>query len=481
MGERSHGLEAWVERLNDAELLAMAGVVADLLKLSDPDESSIQQLAVVLLRDASLTSKVLRVACSSYYNPAQEPIKSISRAIVLIGFDSVRLISMSVTLIDSLLARAPREQLRELLARSFHAAVQARNVAEYVLSQRKEEVFIAALLHSLGELAFWSCGGEQVDEVAEQMAEPGANLAEVVHEVLGTDFRQLTMALVKRWNLDETILLAQNPINKADPVARVVTLGVQISQMALSGWHTPEMAGLIEQVADLTKLDAQEAMAQVLASADEAVQVANTFGAGNLSHLIPSTDPEVIRAQQLERQARLLHPDLALMQQALIELGSMVSAKGDLNKILETLMRGLHKGAGLERVMLTVLADGQSCFRAKRAVGDGTQAWLDEFQLPVGASAQAHIFSYALRNRETLWMGVPASYSLNDLVTVPMRKWLGQGMFFIAPILAGQREIGVVYADSRHSGRSLKHEQFVAFQRFTQLAGRCLEALSRVG
>src|SRR3546814_1539898 len=74
----------------------------------------------------------------------------------MIGFENGRLISLSVTLIDSLLARAPREQLLALLARSFHAAVQARNIAGYVLSRHEEEVFIAALLFDLGELAFRS-------------------------------------------------------------------------------------------------------------------------------------------------------------------------------------------------------------------------------------------------------------------------------------------------------------------------------------
>ena len=100
-------------------------------------------------------------------------------------------------------------------------------------------------------------------------------------------------------------------------------------------------------------------------------------------------------------------------------------------------------------------------------------------ELPAKQAEQPHIFSYALRNREAIWMGVPASYNLAELVTLPMRQLLGQGMFFIAPLLAGTREIGVLYADSRLSGRALKHEQFVAFQRFTQLTGRCLEALGK--
>ena len=66
-----------------------------------------------------------------------------------------------------------------------------------------------------------------------------------------------------------------------------------------------------------------------------------------------------------------------------------------------------------------------------------------------------------------------------ELVTLPMRQLLGQGMFFIAPLLAGTREIGVLYADGRLSGRALKHEQFVAFKRFAELTGRCLDAISQ--
>jgi HD-like signal output (HDOD) protein len=475
--ERSHGLQSWIDRLNQAELPALAAVVQDLQRLAQQDSASVQQLADVLLRDAALTSKVLRVGNSVYYNPSQEAIKTISRAIVLIGFDNVRLIGLSVSLIDGLLTRAPREPLQE--TRSFHAAVQARNIAGYVLSKHAEEVFIAALLHHLGELAFWGCGGEQADELAASLAQPGVEVDEAVREVLGTSFRQLTQGLVKSWNLGETVSLAHAGANQHDPAAYAVQLGVRISEAALHGWDSPEMEAVLAKMAAFVDLSPEEALQQVLASAEEAVKVASTFGASKLCRLIPNTDPEQIRLQQEERKARLLQPDLLVLQQALQDLGLMVSKRGDVGLILDTLLKGLHRGAGLERVMLAVLADEQSCFRAKRVIGDKTEQWLKDFVLPAEQVEQPHVFSYALRHREAIWMGVPASYNLAELVTQPIRRSLGAGMFFIAPIIAGTREIGVLYADSRLSGRALRHEQFVAFQRFTQLTGRCLEALSR--
>ncbi|MCY1541618.1 hypothetical protein D9M68_773190 [compost metagenome] len=207
--------------------------------------------------------------------------------------------------------------------------------------------------------------------------------------------------------------------------------------------------------------------------------MAATFGASKLCHLIPQTDPEQIRLQREQRQARLLQPDPQVTRQALQELGMLESRKADINLVLDALQRGLHQGVGLERVMVAVLSDQRSRFSVRRAVGEGTERWLSEFTLPASQPEQPNLFSYVLRTRETLWMGVPASYSLNDLVTRPMREWLGQGMFFIAPLLVGKREIGVIYADCRLSGRALRHEQFVAFQYFAQAASRCLEAMAQ--
>jgi HD-like signal output (HDOD) protein len=472
-------LTSWIDRFNQAELPAMAAVVQDLHRIIEGDKSSVQQLADVLLRDAALTSKVLRIGNSVYYNPSQEPIRTISRAIVLIGFDNVRQIGLSVALIDGLLAHSSRDQLAELLARSFHAAVQARNIAGYVVNKRTEEVFIAALLHNVGELAFWGCAGEVADDLASALAQPGVDEDEVVMELLGISFRQLSLGLVKSWNLGDTVCLAHQSTSQNDPAVKAVLLGAKISQAALDGWDTPAMDALVGQLARFVDVTPEEAMQQVLASAEETVKMAVTFGASQLCKLIPNTDPEQIRQQQERRKARLLQPTLLVMQQALQDLGLMVSKRADIGQVLDTLFKGLHEGAGLERIMLVVLADGQSCFRAKRVVGEGTENWPHDFVLPVSQHEQQHIFSYALRHREALWMGVPVSYNLNELVTQPIRQRLGSGMFFIAPLLAGKREIGLLYADNRVSGRALKHEQFVAFQRFTQLTGRCLEAMSK--
>ncbi|MBL4832751.1 MAG: HDOD domain-containing protein [Pseudomonas sp.] len=471
----------------------MAVVVHDLLRLSQSQTASVRQLAEVLLRDASLTSKVLRVSNSVYCNPGREVIKTISRAVVVIGFDQVRMIGLSVSLLDGLLKDSPREQLQSLLARSFHGAMQARNLADYRALTEKEEVFIATLLRNLGEMAFWSHGGRQADLLADALAVPGVDREKAVKRIVGASFDQLTFGLLKTWNMGEIGQLVQASHTSSGPAARAVTLGSSIADAAREGWASDAMHALLEPVAELTGTTPEEAMQQILASADEAIRVAGTCANADLGAWIPRTDDlpldlsellqmDAVPAQSARSavQEPLLQPNLDILKLSVQNMQLMSKTPINLDNTLTAVINGLHLGAGLERVMLAVLADNQSRFRARRVAGKGTQGWTQQFELACGDSSP-HIFSYALQNTEVLWMGTAATSGLQDLVTADILGWLGSGPFFIAPVMAGNRRIGVLYGDMRLSGRPLSSAQFSAFKRLTELTGSCLQALSRRG
>lgn len=493
MSDEIHSLAQWTARLNNAELPAMAVVVHDLLRLSQSQTASVKQLAEVLLRDASLTSKVLRVSNSVYCNPGREVIRTISRAVVVIGFDQVRMIGLSVSLLDGLLKDSPREQLQSLLARSFHGAMQARNLADYRALPEKEEIFIATLLRHLGEMAFWSHGGKQADLLADALAVPGADREKTVKRIVGVSFDQLTFGLLKTWNMGEIGQLVRASHSTSGPAARAVTLGSAIADAAREGWAGEPIQALLDPVAELTGTTREEAMQQILASADEAVRVAGTCSNADLGAWIPRTDDlpldlsallqmDAVPAQSARSavQEPLLQPNLDMLKLSVQNMVLMTKSPINIDNTLTGVINGLHLGAGLERVMLAVLADNQTRFRARRVAGKGTQSWTQEFDLPCVAS-NPHIFSYALQNSDVLWMGVPSTSGLQDMVTPEITGWLGAGPFFIAPVMAGTRRIGLLYGDMRLSGRALTNAQFAAFKRLTELTGSCLQALSRCG
>ncbi len=86
-------------------------------------------LAEIILKDAALTQKVLRIANSAYNNPSSDnEITTISRAVVQLGFRGIKAISLSVMLIDTLLKKDSQQRMMQWLARGFHSAVQAQNL-----------------------------------------------------------------------------------------------------------------------------------------------------------------------------------------------------------------------------------------------------------------------------------------------------------------------------------------------------------------
>src|SRR5690606_2113837 len=102
------GLDGWIRKLTKQNMPVVGKVIAELNTLTGRDDTDVNQLAEVILRDPNLTSHVLRVANSVYFNHSGSSINTVSRAIVLIGLKGMRAICISLLLIDFLLKKGPR-------------------------------------------------------------------------------------------------------------------------------------------------------------------------------------------------------------------------------------------------------------------------------------------------------------------------------------------------------------------------------------
>ena len=92
------------------------------------------------MRDQAMTTKILRLANSAYFNASRQGVSTISRAIVVLGFDVVADMAVGLALIDGLLKGGVRERVTEEMARCFFAATLARGMARMRRDGRAEEV-----------------------------------------------------------------------------------------------------------------------------------------------------------------------------------------------------------------------------------------------------------------------------------------------------------------------------------------------------
>lgn len=445
------GLEAWMDALAEQELPTLDAVVREICELSENEKCRAEDLTKIILRDADLTSKVLRIANSVHYNPSFAPIKTVSRAIVHLGFDNLRNITLATTLIDNFLKGRPKTLLIQSLARSFHAAVQAKAMVPFLDGDKKEQVFIAALLRNISELALISTGRKVVEDfiVARDQA-PQAEHS-LALDYLGVDTSLLSRHLIKDWALGD--LLSESCENHvhSSPAARAVNLGNQISTYIQREMKSAEMQKLCQQTASLCKIPFEDAKKQVLRMADEASVIAKIYGVDVLISALP--DPHLLE----EKDTPAVKTDY-LFQQQLNQIHKAMLEGSDLPKVTQLSLAALHEGADIARLAILIVDHKNKVLDVRYVAGKGTHLWRQQIKISLERLHKGELLHELLRTQQPFHYSVEAGQA--DVGA--LQAMAAKGDIFIAPLQLNKRLMAIAYADNE-SGK-LSARQFEEFQ-----------------
>jgi HD-like signal output (HDOD) protein len=134
------------------EIPTIPEVAARILAASSNDKSSAVELSEIIEGDQAVTARLLRMANSAYYRRSRR-VATVKQSVVVLGFESIRLLAIAVTAFDAMstLDGAPFD-VQDFWMHSFGAASSARELErELRTSHPKGLVFTAALLHDLGK------------------------------------------------------------------------------------------------------------------------------------------------------------------------------------------------------------------------------------------------------------------------------------------------------------------------------------------
>ncbi len=472
--DQNQGTEYWAKQLSNVELPVLSTVMQEISAVTQADDSCATQLSEIILKDSALTAKVLRVANSAYQNPNTEnPINTISRAVVQLGFQGIKAISLSVMMVDSLLKHEPKERMLEWMARGFHTGVQAENLLMHAGgNEKEEEVFITSLLLHVGEMAFWSCKNKVADELDESLDAKSAGDSEIEQEILGTSMKQITQALAAQWNLGKHVEEALNPGHHPSKATEAVLLGDEISIAAEKGWDSQEFRDVLVKASLYSGLGLEDARKMIEEGADKAASVAVTYGANKICHLIPST---VEKEEKPEPKSLKADPQLQL--DVLREMGTMVEQMVDINTLFQMVVEGIHRGIGLDRVALCLIDPKVTTMTAKYVLGENSDEWRSDMRFPV-ISDQDNLFAHCLHSRQYLWLRRNRASNLNHLINKKIERLIDTSNCLISAVYASNRPIGVIVADKGKDGVEISPEQHESFDHFSQQTSMSLAMLA---
>ncbi|MBE0618894.1 MAG: HDOD domain-containing protein, partial [Proteobacteria bacterium] len=167
---------------------------------ADP-KADASDLAEVILKDQAMAMKVLRIANSAQYALCPQRVTTISRAVVLLGFESVRAIALGLGAYNLLSTLERGGKVHERFWReSIANAVACQGLAELVGLRVPEEAFVAGLLHDVGKLILAAHDPEASQRIHGQGAEGPALLAAETR-AFGVNHAEVAGELARRWEL----------------------------------------------------------------------------------------------------------------------------------------------------------------------------------------------------------------------------------------------------------------------------------------
>ncbi len=480
-------LDAWVHALGESGMPIFARTARDITGVASRDQSSAAELARVILQDAAMTARLLRVANSSYYNPGKNSISTVSRAVVVLGFEVVRSICLSIAVVENLLKGAQRERILMEMARSFHAAAQARAFAIKHKDPAPEEVFIATLLLNLGQMAFWSVSGAQGEQLSQAMKVPGITPEQAEEQVLGFKLQQLTLGLAREWNLGELLQDTLEGRHKENPRISNILIGRELAHNLEQGWETREVKEMMQRLAEKLYMPLDAVQTLVRNNARDAARTAASYGVANLAKLIPvprshadETLPVAHAEDALDTEPDFPSPDPVLQLKILRELTGLLEAKPDINLLLEMVLEGIYRGVGMDRTLFALLSPDRRQLRARYALGRNREQLVQRFSFQTTITTE-NIFSCVVMAQKSFNVSVPPGVDIAPMVTPAVRELTSGAPFYASPIVVNGQSIGLFYADRQPSTRPLDDESYASFNHFVMQANMTLALLMRRG
>ena len=496
-------------KMNMGELPAMSNNVQELISLTQNSRSAAYELSKVILKDYSLTNKVLQVVNSAYYSLGR-PVNSISKAVTILGFDAVRDLATAIALFEDFVkSGVEKEGITKIMTRSFLSALQARDLAvEKNLKVVPEEAFICSLLHSLGKIIVCIYLPDTYREIEAEI-DSGRDEDSATREMLDElTFAQIGEEIASFWNLSEKIAVSMKtdpypPKGGYDTMAYLQNLSCFSNKLVEYVCEEKELDVLIEQYGDMLSINKEEALELVNRSVEASEDISESIRYGLSKLKIRSRlrsaeeaikEPEKAAkkrvAREREKEKGKLQEEATVDEEGIKELDELpisqdksindfihditetLMGKFNLNDFYINLLEGLYRGIGFDRVLLAIISvePTKKVLVGRFGLGDLDPEGVRNFEYDL---AQDFAITRSLKSCKD--MAIPP----NTPNTFPERlKYLAKDRtVYLFPICLDDKPIGMLYLDRKKGRPKLDANRVKATRLFRDFAVMAIRKL----
>ncbi len=474
------------------------------------DQITARELANEILADPFATLYMLHVINKRVGERSGAEVNTVEHALMMQGIGAFLDAALRWPILEDALAdKDPRVlgAVHALARRAQHAAWQARDFAVLHSDIRAEEVQVAAILHFAPELLLWLRMPDQALALRRQRRHVTSEAAEA--SVLGDSLDNLRLTLLESWHIPPLTLDLLNPANAERPRRKLLAACLEIAHRSDSGWWDEQLLPCYASLAGIENAALETVIATVHANAARAARCcdwsiappAAAWGPMIPGPWPPEPDDEEEEADRPEAPtvspsaaasttvSSIVVPaapdagaDVCPMPDKQVFLETMKAIEGHLdgsltlNQMSAIILKGLHTGLGLSRIVFAMITPDGMRLRARFTLGITPEDPLRHFECEL---AGKDLFSQLMGKMQGVWLNEGNRQKLWPMIHPRMQTMLGEGDFYTMSLYNGSRPLGLIYAD-RGKGES-SHDCVLDPLTYTDFKMLCLQAARGLG
>ena len=455
---------------------AFSQTITVLNKASTSKTESLASVSNAILKDISLTNKILRIVNSAYYSRGGK-ISTISRAVVMLGINPIKSLAASLMLFEHLQNKSQAHQLKEDAVTSLFSARLANDLALKNRINQHEEAFLCALLQQLGKLLVRFYLHEESLAIDQQVQRNGVEENTAALQVLGTTYHKLGMSVAREWGFPDQIVNSMQPIDHEslidagthNPLHLIANFSNALSQALKQPLHQQAQAlkKLTRRYKKALNLDEKQVSALIETSHKELKQFAKLIRfdiskSAFYQRLSTSADKPVPTPREQQQAEFGAEDSVKVLAQDSEPADSESSEKaltdgiqditntltGDymINEVMQMVLETIYRALPGSRVLLGLRNQATNAIDGKFGYGEDIEQLIANFAIPL--VYQPDVFHIAFKNNVDIKIDNAEDQKIMDKIPQWYRRKIGSRFFLLFPIVIKHSPVAIIYIDS---------------------------------
>ena len=439
----------WKRVKQRGDLPGFANVVSAIMSAIRGEDDREFNMTKTVLSDPALTQKVLRLANSAMYSVFGQDINTVSKAVLIVGTESIGHLALGSKLIDGL-ARASADS--KITQNEMEKAVLAGHIARQVTcaasARDAEEAVVCSMLHGLGRMMVTFYLPDHWSLVQARCTEQGVDETQAALDILGLGLDEVGRWIAHKWGLPAALInsmqdvLPQSvgePLDHADWLGAISTMSTRCARVLCDEANAipGELADIANSYADMLGMDEAEMLAAVQAAQESAAQDALFVSVAKSPKLEKGPLTTVASGKPADA-ARILARGVTDMRG--------VSNSATPYQLMTMALETVYQGLGLSRAIIFLRNGDEGKFFARMGFGELVQELIP--RLIFGEAYQPDVFHAGLANDKI----IVVQDAKDPAFASKLPRWWRDALptvhsFVVLPLTANRHPAGFIYGD----------------------------------